>query len=116
LKYICLQLLIYRQCLRNLEILLLDNNDFTGLGRGVLGYEFCDITPYLGKAGSVFTSDCGGLQPEVDCPCCTECCEDGSVCNDGSDFLANHDLIWENRYNRYRFVFNDDIVYSLGGV
>lgn len=96
--------------------MLLDNNEFIALGKGVLGYNFCDIIPYLGKTGSVFTSDCGGSSPEVECDCCTECCENGSVCNDGSDFLANHDLIWEHGYDRRKFVFNDDIVYSLGGV
>jgi len=100
--------------LPQLKILLLDNNDITGLGQGASSSGFCDVTPYLGKVGSVFTSDCNGTLPEIECPCCTECCENGSLCNDGSDFLANHDLIWEHGYDRLKYVFNDETVYVRG--
>lgn len=101
--------------LPNLLILLIDRNDITGLGKtdpgSGYGSEFCDTIPYLGNEGSVFISDCGGSVPKLECPCCTECCETGVMCNDDSDFLANHDLIWENGYDRVRYVFSNDTTY-----
>jgi len=100
----------------NLEILLIDDNKISGLGKKNVGKgytaEFCDTTPYLGKAGSVFTSDCGGQIPELECPCCTECCDDDTPCNDDTTLLANHDLIWEHGYNRLRYVFNNATIYE----
>jgi len=95
--------------LSGLQVLLIDDNDISALER-----NFCNnITGNLGTKGSVFIADCGGVSPQIECPCCTECCEDGKMCNNGTDFLANHDLIWEFGYNRLRYEFTDDIIFMV---
>jgi len=100
--------------LPQLRILLINDNDISGIGSNNNPPNFCDnIIGTREKSDIVFTSDCGGSLPELQCSCCTECCEDGAVCNDGSDFLANHDLIWEHGYNRLQFEFSDDITYTV---
>ena len=37
--------------------------------------DFCQTT----SATFIF-ADCGGTEPEVDCPCCLTCCIDGFEC------------------------------------
>lgn len=92
---------------------MIDENDISRLGSKNTS-NFCDNIFGTRMASEiVFTSDCGGSSPELECPCCTECCENGALCNDGSDFLANHDLIWEHGYNRLKFEFSDDTVYVV---
>jgi len=99
----------------SLLILLIDQNQISGLGKSAIGSdyiaEFCELTPNLGKWGSVFISDCGEPLFELECTCCTECCQTGQICNDGSKFLANHDLIWEHNYDRIKYVFSNDTAY-----
>ena len=83
----------------HVAMLLLDNNTITG-----------DTAPACGlKNLQVFVADCGGAAPEVDCPCCSECCQDdGPICNDG-DLLARFDPIWEDAYQREDYQFADDL-------
>jgi len=80
--------------MNKLEILLLDGNDLTGGTR-----EICDA-----KELSHFTSDCypsmkSEAGPEVNCHCCTLCCNDENPeCNDRS---------WTSSYdpkNRYGYI------------
>jgi len=100
--------------LPQLRILLLDGNDLSGLGNNNESLPFCDdITGPLGMLDSVFATDCFGVSPQIECPCCTECCADGTECNDGNDFLANHDLIWEYGYNRLKFEFSNDTIFMV---
>lgn len=85
----------------NLAMILLDNNTITG-----------DTAPACGlEKLQVFIADCGGDNPEVDCPadCCYECCEDdGPECND-DPLLAQFDPVWEDAYQRRDYQFSDDI-------
>jgi len=101
--------------LPKLRILLINENDISGLGSNNDSLNFCDNIVGTREASEiVFTSDCGGSSPVLECTCCTECCgNDDALCNDGSDFLANHDLIWEAGYNRLKFEFSDDITYVV---
>jgi len=94
-----------------LRVLLLDENNLDGLGKG--HFDFCENLPHLGKSGSILTADCGGSDPDLVCPCCTECCGNGALCNDGSAFLANQDLVWDRSYKRSRFEFDDKYVFTF---
>jgi hypothetical protein len=61
----------------------------------------------------VFTSQCGGADPPINCSCCTSCCEDGqSDCVRG-DLLATFDLNYENFYNRDEYVFSEDYIFRV---
>jgi len=93
-----------------LRVLLLDENNLDGLGKGHFG--FCENLPHLGKSGSILTADCGGSNPSFVCSCC-ECCGEDKPCNDGSDFLANQDLVWDRGYKRSRFEFSDKYIFTF---
>jgi Leucine-rich repeat (LRR) protein len=96
--------------LQNLHTLLLNNNTLTGPTNGV-------CSPTL-PALSVFIADCkdptltGNFQLdeffELDCPCCTKCCAGGvSDCNN-EDWYGELDPIWEYKYARRAYSFNED--------
>jgi len=99
------------QQLQKLRVLLIDDNNFSALGKGY--FDFCDNLSYLGKAGSVFTADCGGDDKKINCECCTECCGGSTLCNDGSELLANQDLTWQQSYKRSSFNFSDEVIYFM---
>jgi Leucine-rich repeat (LRR) protein len=96
--------------LQNLHTLLLNNNTLTGPTNVV-----CAPTlPTL----SVFIADCKDPSLtgnnlldeffELDCPCCTKCCSDGvSGCNN-EDWYGELDPIWEYKYARRAYSFNED--------
>lgn len=100
--------------LQNLHTLLLNNNTLTGPTNGV-------CSPTL-PALSVFIADCKDPtlpgNPlldeffELNCPCCTKCCSDSvSGCNN-EDWYGELDPIWEYKYARRAYSFNEDnIVY-----
>jgi Leucine-rich repeat (LRR) protein len=71
--------------LRNLETILIDDNDLTGNTNAMCEHEI-----------EYFISDCSkdpSVVGEIDCSCCTLCCTDVNVtCND-ADWLANHEGI-----------------------
>jgi len=98
--------------LTELRLLLLDDNSLSGS----LDDAVC---PALSNDTEV-AADCaprtsdgaatGAGAPEIMCDpgCCRICCEDGGEpCNDDR-WIANNDPIWEHRYGRYRFTFEDD--------
>ena len=84
-------------------MLLLDNNTITGPATPVCSTGFIQR----------FIADCGGDNPEVECPsdCCTLCCDDsGAACND-EDLLAQYDPIWEDNFQRRFYEFSDDLIF-----
>jgi Leucine-rich repeat (LRR) protein len=98
--------------LQNLHTLLLNNNTLTGPTTVV-------CSPTL-PALSIFIADCkdpsltGNSQLdeffELDCPCCTKCCSDGvSGCNN-EEWYGEFDPIWEYKYARRAYSFNEDKV------
>jgi Leucine-rich repeat (LRR) protein len=98
--------------LQNLHTLLLNNNTLTGPTTVV-------CSPSL-PALSVFIADCKDptlpANPfmaeffELDCPCCTKCCSDGiSGCNT-DEWYGELDPIWEYRYARAAYSFNEDTI------
>jgi len=56
--------------LTQLDNLLLNGNDLTG-----------DLGFLCNSGISNLFADCGGLSPEIQCPCCTLCCENGEQCD-----------------------------------
>lgn len=65
---------------RNIELIKIENTDLTG----TIPVEFCDSLDnrvnfqprYVPEF--MFFADCGEPNPQVDCPCCTDCCSNGN--------------------------------------
>lgn len=92
----------------NLETLLIDDNNFEG-SVNVLCERSDKIKYFIADCASRNVSGDGGLfdpeYPEVLCDCCTLCCNDGNeTCND-SEWLGNHEGIWESGYDRWTWEF-----------
>jgi hypothetical protein len=118
--------------LSNLEFLLLNRNSLTGeipavelAGLTKLRLAFfdrnsfngtlapmCDVSTFLETPNDVdgtelIASDCGGPDKEVDCPCCTTCCNDlENTCHDLTE-VPNLDPIWEYQNNRLTYYFGN---------
>lgn len=76
------------------------------------------------------TSDCGPLSNEVECECCSVCCDDkeeNKECAEHAekDHLALFDPQWEDNYDReekinyfqslYSYDFSDWVTHIVGG-
>jgi Leucine-rich repeat (LRR) protein len=84
--------------------LLFDENGFSG-SANFLCVTNQDQIKY-------FAADCGGVQPELECSCCTLCCRDNvQTCND-IDFHGNLDPTWETNYERSKYEFGLGTMYS----
>ncbi len=88
------------------EVLLIDDNDLSGNTNAMCEHEL-----------EFFVADCGrsriaeGRKVEIECSCCTLCCLDENVtCND-SEWLGNHEGMWETGYNRIGWDFEQGMVY-----
>jgi hypothetical protein len=101
--------------MRDLDVLLLDSNSLTGSAKFL-----CDRAAEEDfKVPSFFIADCypgqDGTAPEIDCRCCTTCCNDGDpTCNDKA-WTSNVDSIWEYGFVRPNYKFdlsNAPAVYS----
>jgi Leucine-rich repeat (LRR) protein len=76
--------------LAQLKTIFLDNNTITGLTSAVCALHGLDV----------FLSDCGGLEPELECTCCEYCCEDAATSCLEKDSLSRFDPIWNFKYER----------------
>eukprot|EP00521_Asterionellopsis_glacialis_P010357 CAMPEP_0195307844 /NCGR_PEP_ID=MMETSP0707-20130614/37920_1 /TAXON_ID=33640 /ORGANISM="Asterionellopsis glacialis, Strain CCMP134" /LENGTH=789 /DNA_ID=CAMNT_0040372097 /DNA_START=216 /DNA_END=2582 /DNA_ORIENTATION=- len=87
--------------LANLQLLLLDDNNLEGDTEGI----FCNGTEFSLDKLEEFYSDCGpgdssSPSPQVNCPCCTLCCDEAdTTCND-DELLANYEPMWERGFGR----------------
>jgi hypothetical protein len=60
---------------------------------------------------SASTSD----DAEIQCECCTLCCNDENVtCND-EEWMGNHESMWENGYTRWKWEFESGTVSPIEG-
>lgn len=66
----------------------MDKNDLVGSTDAV-----CTL-PSL----QVFVADCA--LPEVDCPCCTKCCDDSDADCNKDLLLISYNPTWEDRYEK----------------
>jgi Leucine-rich repeat (LRR) protein len=86
-----------------LQILLLDSNNLTGNAD-----HFCKTDQRLAH----FITDCypgaNGLKPEVDCRCCTLCCNDENPNCNNKDWTANYDPKAKYGYIRPAYEFSLD--------
>jgi Leucine-rich repeat (LRR) protein len=91
---------------KNIAMLLLHDNKLTGDTELLCG----DNKP---ESLEVFTTQCGGPDPPIDCSCCTTCCEDGQNDCVRGDLLATFDLSYENYYQRTQYVFSEDLIFRV---
>ena len=86
--------------LTKLEVLLLDKNNIVGDANVV-----CQTSNRDGGESRLdtFVSDC---KSELDCSCCTLCCEDKDVSCNAYDWKGNLDPIREYQYQRGRDAFD----------
>jgi hypothetical protein len=90
------------QNMHQLQMLLLDSNSIHGNANAICEQD--KWTP------SVFITDCypgsNGVGPEVECRCCSQCCNDNNpACNDYA-WTSNVDLTWEDGYTREEYTFH----------
>lgn len=88
-----------------LKVLLLDGNNLTGNTK-----EICHVNSGLNLAH--FTTDCypgsDGADPEVDCRCCSLCCNDENPNCNNKDWTANYDPKAMYGYIRPTYEFSLD--------
>lgn len=86
--------------LQRLAMLTLDKNDLSGMTPEICATTGPPLLDYL-------TADC---TYELDCKCCSECCEDGDQSCNQAELLANLD----DTYKRDQFVFSEDnLIFSF---
>lgn len=86
--------------LRNLVSLVLDHNDLT---------ENADIMCTLGI--DEYITDCAERSDgtkEIDCPCCSNCCQDGDETCNPEVYYGNVDPTWEDKYVRKYYRLHED--------
>ena len=95
----------YFPCIHSTEILLIDDNDLSGNTNDICVHE---ITYFVADCGG--SRNVNGMEIEIECSCCTLCCLDTNItCND-SEWLGNHEGMWETGYNRVKWVFDDGMI------
>lgn len=83
---------------------MLDGNEITGNAEAICGSPIINTT--------FFSTDCGQPLPEVECSCCTLCCDDSnSTCNN-VDWTVTLDGIWEYDFQRVVYSFSQDLLPS----
>jgi len=88
--------------LTSIDILLLDGNSITGNADSICGTAAINTT--------AFVADCGTLTPEIECSCCSLCCDDSdSTCNN-VDWRVNLDGIWEYDFQRVVYSFSQELL------
>lgn len=93
--------------LTELRLAFFDRNSFNGTLAPMCALGLFNETAGDGDGTELITSDCLGPNIEVDCSCCTTCCNDQvSGCHDFSE-VPNLDPIWEYRNNRLTYSFGN---------
>lgn len=81
--------------LTNLQVLLLDQNDFVGDTEAICSSGDTKLVH--------FASDCNG---GITCQCCDVCCDGEDVTCGAGEWDGGFDPIWEYGYNRYRYSYD----------
>jgi hypothetical protein len=93
--------------LRDLRLAFFDRNSFNGTLAPMCALGIFNETGGDADGTELITSDCLGPNIEVECSCCTTCCNDQiGGCHDYSE-VPNLDPIWEYRNNRLTYSFGD---------
>lgn len=90
------------------EVFLIDDNNFSG-NTSAMCARLDKINYFIADCATSPSSD----EVEIQCECCTLCCNDENVtCND-AEWFGNHESMWENRYNRWEWKFDSGSVGPL---
>jgi hypothetical protein len=93
--------------LRKLRLAFFDRNSFNGTLAPMCATPVFLENPGDADGRELITSDCLGPDIEVDCTCCTSCCNDQvGICHDYFE-VPNLDPIWEYRNNRLTYSFGN---------
>jgi hypothetical protein len=93
--------------LTNLRLAFFDRNSFNGTLAPMCALGIFNETGGDVDGTELITSDCLGPNIEVECSCCTTCCNDQvGGCHDFSE-VPNLDPIWEFRNNRLTYSFGN---------
>lgn len=84
--------------------MLLDGNELSGDANVVCNNPAINTT--------AFSTDCGSVTPEVQCSCCTICCDDSDPDCNNLDWNINLDGIWEYDFQRVVYSFSQEILPS----
>lgn len=90
--------------LNDLDVLLLDGNELSGDANVICNNPAINTT--------AFSADCGSVTPEVQCSCCTICCDDSDPDCNNLDWNINLDGIWEYDFQRVVYSFSQEIMPS----
>ena len=87
-----------------IDVLLLDGNELSGDANVICNNPAINTT--------AFSADCGSVTPEVQCSCCTICCDDSDPDCNNLDWNINLDGIWEYDFQRVVYSFSQEIMPS----
>ena len=88
------------------DMLLIDKTELNGSVGTLCSRNISSV-----KNSRVAIADCAG-RPEINCSCCTLCCEDLLLnCNDGMS-LAVLDPIWEHSFVRKYYEFSPELIFG----
>lgn len=98
--------------LQKLSILLLNQNSLTGPAEAICAPRLPTIVTFVGDC--VKPDEVSFPIPvdtiELDCPCCTLCCQDSSPSCNNLEWFGDLDPIWEYKYARRAYRFNEDLI------
>jgi len=92
--------------LLEMDVLLLDGNEITGDASAICGNA--NMTSDINT--TAFTADCGSFNPEIECTCCSVCCDDSDISCNNLDWRINLDGIWEYDFQRVVYAFSQEIL------
>jgi len=95
--------------LTDLNLLLLDHNALTGSADVVCNIP--DLRLYVTDCDAIPTSTPGQFEAaEINCTCCSTCCNAQNATCNMYDWNVNLDPIWEYGYTRYIYTFSQNLI------
>lgn len=86
-----------------LDVLVLDGNNITGTADPI-----CQSNKTMSL--KFFSADCDAPGPEVECSCCSVCCNDNNATCNNLEWRVNLDGIWEYDFQRMVYSFSQEIL------
>jgi len=86
----------------DIDVILLDANNITGNAESICANPAINTT--------AFSADCGTINPEIECSCCSICCDDSDAECNNFDWRINLDGIWEYDFQRVVYSFSQEIL------
>ncbi|KAL3935700.1 MAG: hypothetical protein SGBAC_008828 [Bacillariaceae sp.] len=95
--------------LTDLNLLLLDHNALTGTADVVCSIS--DLRLFVSDCEAVPTNNPGVFEAaEIECTCCSTCCNAQNATCNMYDWNVNLDPIWEYGYTRYIYTFSQNLI------